>query len=89
MCHEWFTLASCSGYQALSNTEVCESVNTSVIKQSHPQSEGLSDRVSTRMGDHLVVPHAKLLSFSITMLISHDIATTLHVAKQIHLKGVF
>ena len=35
------------------------------------------------------VPHAKLLSFSIAMLISHDNATTFHFARQIHFKGVF
>ena len=41
------------------------------------------------MGDHLVVPHAKFLFFSIAMLISHDIAATLHFAKDTHFKGIF
>lgn len=35
MC-QWFTLMSRSGYQALQNAEICESVNGSVIKQSLP-----------------------------------------------------
>ena len=33
MCLEWIILTSCSGYQALSNDEVHESVNALVIKQ--------------------------------------------------------
>ena len=49
MCHEWFTLTSRSGYQALSNAEVCESENASMIKQSRPRSLSPSDSASCRI----------------------------------------
>ena len=83
MCREWFTLTSFSGYQE-SNAEV--HFGDQAISSSELASVGW---VSTWMGDHLVVPQAKLLFFSIAMLISHDNATTFHFPKQIHFKGVF
>ena len=70
MCHECFTFTSSSGHQALSNAEVCESLNASVIKQCRFRRFFPSDVVSVWIGDHLIVPHAKLLFFSIGMLIS-------------------
>ena len=56
MCHEWFTLTSCSGYQALSNADVCERVNASVMKPFRP-----GVKFSTWMGDHLAVACAKFV----------------------------
>ena len=44
MCYELFILMSCSGYQALPNTEVYESVTASVIEQSRPRSDEVRGR---------------------------------------------
>ena len=79
MCHKWFTLTSCSGYQALTNAEVCESENASMIKQSRPRSFAASDSASCRI----------VFLFDRNAYQSHDIATTFHFAKQIHFKEVF
>ena len=70
MCDEWFILTFSSGYPE-SNAAV-RFGNQAI------SSSGSSDEVSTSMGDHLVVPRAKLLFFqattffSIAMLISHN-----------------
>ena len=53
------------------------------------ESRLMDDGVSAWIDNHLVVPFAKLLFYSIGMFISHDIATTFHFAMQFHFKGVF
>lgn len=78
---------SCSGYQALSNAEV--HVTASLIKLSRLRVKPRLMGLVLGLGDPLVVPHPKLLLLSISMLISHDVATIFLFANQIHFKAVF